>query len=216
MRELLRNAARRGGAAPDTMWARRTAAIVVTQTAERLRQLAAAHSSGTLSADDFLQQVCVVAAERLHCNRASLWRFETEGVRRSLRCLAMHDEQPAASIVGSELVESEYRDYFAALSETGVFESADAFTDPRLAKMRDSYLLPLNVRALLDVAFNVNGRTFGILCCEQVGEQREWRSQDIAEIRLIGSVLSLALTEPRAGPAWQPTEPAPLVDPPTG
>jgi len=187
---------------------------LVTRTAERLRQLAAAHSSGALSADDFLQQVCAVSAERLRCNRASLWRFETEGGRRSLRCLAMHDEQPAASIVGSELVESEYRDYFAALSETGVFESADTFGDLRLARLRDSYLVPLNVRALLAVAFNVNGRTFGILCCEQVGERREWRSHDVAEIRRIGTVLSLALTAPRAGPAWQPTEPVPLVDPP--
>lgn len=186
----------------------------MTRTAERLRQLTAAHSSGTLPADDFLQQVCVVAAERLRCNRASLWRFESEGATRSLRCLAMHDEQPAASIVGSELAESEYRDYFAALSETGVFESADTLNDPRLAKMRDGYLLPLNVHALLDVAFNVNGRTFGILCCEQVGEPREWRSQDVAEIRRIGTVLSLALTAPRAGPAWQTTEPAPLIDRP--
>jgi len=188
----------------------------VTRTAERLRQLAAAHASGSLPADDFLQQVCVVAAERLRCNRASLWRFESEGTSRSLRCLAMHDEQPAASIVGSKLTESEYRDYFAALSETGVFESADTLNDRRLAKMRDGYLLPLNVQALLDVAFNVNGRTFGILCCEQVGAQREWRVHDVAEIRRIGTVLSLALAAPRAGPAWQSTEPARLADPPTG
>jgi GAF domain-containing protein len=189
---------------------------VVNRNAERLRQLAAAHVGGTLSADEFLQRVCALAADRLGCNRASLWRFESESGRRSLRCLAMHDDQPAASIVGNVLVESEYRDYFAALSETGVFQSADTFADPRLARLRDSYLVPLNVRSLLGVAFNVNGRTFGILCCEQVGDQREWRSHDIAAIRRIGTVVSLASTAQRAGPAWQPTQPVPLIDPPGG
>lgn len=184
----------------------------MTETAERLRQLAAAHSSGMLSDDDFLQQVCVVATERLRCNRGSLWRFDATGERRWLRCLAMHDEQPAESVVGSELNEADYREYFAALSETGVFESADALNDPRLAKLRDGYLVPLKVHSVLDVAFNVNGVNFGILCCEQVGEVRQWRTQDMAEIRRIGSVLSLALSAPRAGPAWLPTQPAPMVD----
>jgi GAF domain-containing protein len=179
----------------------------VTGTAERLRQLAAAHSSGALDSEAFLQQVCVMAAERLGCNRTSLWRFEAEGDRRWLRCLAMYDEQPAASIVGWELPEADYGDYFAALSTSGVFESQDAMADIRLARLRDNYLVPLNVRSVLDVAFNVNGHTFGILCCEQVGQQRAWRTHDVAEIRRIGSVLSLAMAGPTAGPAWQDTMP---------
>ena len=163
----------------------------VNGTAERLRQLAAAHSGGSLPIDDFLQEVCVVAAERLRCTRATR-RFEADGERRWLRCLAMHDDQPAASIVGSELKESDYRDYFAALMDSGIFESADAVADSRLALLRDSYLAPLKVRSVLDVAFNVNGSTFGVLCCEQVGQARQWRTQDVAEIRRIGSAISLA------------------------
>jgi GAF domain-containing protein len=188
----------------------------VTASPEHLRQLVADHSSGALSSDDFLHAVCIEAAERLRCNRASLWHFEADGERRWLRCLAMHDEQPAASIVGTELAESDYRDYFAALSATGVFESQDALGDARLAKLRDSYLVPLNVRSVLDVAFTVNGRSFGILCCEQVGQQREWRPHDVAEIRRIGTVVSLALSTQHAGPAWQATQPSPMGDPTAG
>jgi GAF domain-containing protein len=181
---------------------------------KHLRQLVADHSSGAISSEAFLQSVCEVAAERLRCTRASLWHFRTEGQRRWLRCLALHDEHPAASMVGVELAESDYPEYFATLGTDGVFDSADALNDKRLAKLRDNYLVPLNVRSVLDVAFTINGHNVGLLCCEQVGQTRQWRPQDVAEIRRIGTIVSLALTEQHAGPAWQTTQPAPL-DPPS-
>lgn len=161
--------------------------------AESLRRLGAAHSTGALQTADFLHQVCALVSDSLRCNRVSLWRFEGEGDERLLRCLALHDVQAAAPLVGAQLKAAEYASYFEALTQSGVFQSEHAHEDPRLAAMRDSYLRPLDIRALLDVAFSVNGVTFGILCCEQVGAERHWQPHDVAQIRRAGSVLSLAL-----------------------
>ena len=39
--------------------------------------------------------------------------------------------------------------------------------DPALQAMREPYLVPNNVRSLLDAAFMLNGRAYGMVCCEE-------------------------------------------------
>jgi GAF domain-containing protein len=179
-------------------------------TTMHLRQLGAAYSAGTVSASVFLYEVCAAMRKRLACQRVSLWRFDGPPTQALLRCMVMHDAQPGIDLVGTTLAEREHADYFAVLKRDSVFESADTFHDKRLAPMLDSYLRPFDVRSLLDVAFSVNGQAFGVLSCEQVGRRREWQVQDIAELRRVGSAISLALARPPE--LLDPTQPLPLME----
>ena len=162
---------------------------------DTVRQMAAAFTAGTVGVDTFLHGVCQLIAGHLHCNRVNIWRFEGPLGLRALRCVASYDAQHLQDRFLPELTEPEYGDYFAALIKTGYVESTDVRTDPRFSGLLESYLKPRDIRSLLDVGFSVNGRTVGILCCEQTGELRQWQPVDVATVRRVGTTISLALTK---------------------
>jgi hypothetical protein len=45
--------------------------------------------------------------------------------------------------------------------------------DPVLQPMRQSYLVANNVVSMLDAAFVLNNRTYGMVCCEEP-QRRDW------------------------------------------
>ncbi|MEO8079612.1 MAG: hypothetical protein ABI641_03725 [Caldimonas sp.] len=59
--------------------------------------------------------------------------------------------------------------------------------------MRESYLVANHIVSMLDVAFVVNNRAFGMVCCEETGEQRHWAASDIASLRAIVNKLALLM-----------------------
>jgi GAF domain-containing protein len=162
---------------------------------DTVRQMASAFTAGTVAVDTFLRAVCQLMVERLRCNRVTVWRFEGPLGLRTLHCVTALDTRFDDERFLPELTEPEYGDCFAALVQHGYVESADVRSDPRLRGLLDCYLEPLDIRSLLDVGFSVNGRTVGLLCCEQVGEVRRWQPTDIAAVRRVGTTISLALTK---------------------
>ena len=59
--------------------------------------------------------------------------------------------------------------------------------------MRDNYLLPNDVRSMLDAAFLVNGRVYGMVCCERTRQVRPWRADDVHALRAIVARLALLM-----------------------
>jgi GAF domain-containing protein len=164
---------------------------------DTVRQMAAAFTAGTLRVDLFLRGACKVLGERLHCDRVNIWRFEGPPGLRTLRCVVACPAYPAhpAEDLLPELCEAEYGDCFTALSRSGYVASADVRTDARLAGLWHSHLAPRRIRSLLGAGFSVNGRTVGMLCCEQSRDLRQWVPAEVATVRRACTTLSLALTK---------------------
>ena len=141
----------------------------------------------------YRQQVAAALQERFNCSISSLWRLTgNEGARR-LVCVAAFSNEPGQLPQGAEIHEHEYRDYLAALAVNGIYRCPDTMADPNLAGMRDGYLVPQQVRALLDAAFRINGRTYGVLCIEQRHTPRSWTVFDEVDLRKAASIISLQL-----------------------
>jgi len=64
--------------------------------------------------------------------------------------------------------------------------------------MRDSYLVPHDIRASLDAAIGVNGSTLGVLCCAQQGSTRQWRQQEVRLLKRYADEVSLRRARRRA------------------
>ena len=185
--------------------------------AERLQEISVAFYSGKCSRDEARSAVIDLVMARLHCSRVSLWRFDGEHGDLCLLCFASKTAGGELSTEPSLMREAQYRDYFDALVKTGMYASADTLADPHLQAMRESYLLRNGILAMLDATFMVNGRAYGMVCCEQCDALRQWRADEIADLRAI--VLKLAMLMAGAGdPAlWgSPSLPmAPLPPAPT-
>ena len=132
-----------------------------------LQQIATAFYADEMTRDAARSAVIDVVFGRPKRSRVSLWRFDGEpGLSRRL-CFAAKFSGQARVTRQRALQEQKYSAYFDALVRSDLYTSADAMSDANLAPMRASYLVPNRVHSMLDAAFMVNGRSFGMVCCEQ-------------------------------------------------
>ncbi|MEP7302094.1 MAG: GAF domain-containing protein [Caldimonas sp.] len=172
------------------------------QDARRLQALLSEFYTGRIDRNAARSGVIDIVSARVGCARVSMWKFA--GVEGDLQLLCFASKSVGGELDTGErrLDQSEYRDYFNALIERGVFISADAMNDPALQAMRESYLVPHNVTALLDAAFMLNGRAYGMVCCEETGATRVWRPADVAALRAIVTRLALLMSAAPESVLW--------------
>jgi GAF domain-containing protein len=166
---------------------------------ELMSELRAA--ADVLSSPDGLPRYRQLVAEALHkrfqCSMASLWVLKDGANGRYLLCVAAFSENPTLSATGVELYEANFQAYFDALINAKVYSSPKAQEDPNLAGLRDSYLIPQGVQALLDVAFQINGQPLGVLCLEQRDTPRIWSKLDEVDLRTAASVIGIGIARYR-------------------
>ena len=182
----------------------------------QLQAITAAFYAGKTSRDEARSAVIDLIIGRLKCSRVSLWCFDGEPGSMSLLCVASKVAGQGLVTAESRLLEAEYAAYFDSLVNTGMCASDDALRDPALQPMRASYLGPNNVLSTLDAAFMVNGRAFGMVCCEQTDAARQWRPDEIADLRTIVAKLAMLMASARDEALWavpsQPMRPMLPVD----
>lgn len=178
-----------------------------------LQQIAAAFYAGARSRDEARSDVIDVMAGQLQCSRVSLWRFD--GAPGALKLLCLASKATGAELATSErsLHEAEYRGYFDVLVRTGMYVGHDTLHDPHLEAMRENYLLPCNVLSMLDAAFTVNGRAYGMVCCEQSDRLRHWRAEEIRNLRALVTKLAMLMAAAGDEALWAtPSRPmAPIL-----
>lgn len=124
---------------------------------------------------DLKELVAAVSAEAarvIGVPRVGVWLLDEEGNRLSI--LHLHDQAGAENYEGSVLSVEDFPSYFAALAEGRAIRIDDVATDPRAAALRDIYLQPLGIGALLDVPILRDGRAIGVVCHEHYGPARHW------------------------------------------
>jgi PAS domain S-box-containing protein len=122
-----------------------------------------------------LKYATELLARTLAVCRASLWRFEDDG--RTLRCVDLHQRE-GDHVAGDALATMAYPAYFAALAESRVLSVPDVRTDPRTRELVEGYLVPNDIRSMLDVPLRLRGGLAGVLCLEQKGTIRPWTSTE--------------------------------------
>lgn len=161
--------------------------------AHRLQEIADRFYDDRISQADAWSAVIDVVADRLGCSRVSLWKFEGERPSLSLLCIASKVAGGVLETGGRQLTAAEFGDYFNALIERGVYASDDTLSDPVLQPMRHPYLLASGILSMLDAAFVVNGRAFGMVCCEETAGQRRWTAADSGSLRAIVNKLAMLM-----------------------
>jgi hypothetical protein len=108
-----------------------------------------------------------VVLARLQCARVSMWKFDRVGDELTLLCFASKTADGVFDTSERRLHRPEYIDYFNSLVDAATYVSVDAMNDPVLQPMRENYLVANNVVSMLDAAFVLNNRTYGMVCCEE-------------------------------------------------
>ncbi len=76
------------------------------------------------------------------------------------------------------LYQSDYPAYFEALGHMTQIVADDARTHPDTHQLRENYLQPFGISAMMDIPVWQHGKFAGILCCEDVGPPHPWTQQE--------------------------------------
>lgn len=158
--------------------------------------------AGRINRNDARTGVIDLVLTRLGCARVSMWKFDGVEGDLNLLCFAAKTAGGELDVSERRLAQIEYRDYFNALIERGTFVCADTMNEPALQSMREPYLLPNNVKALLDAAFMLNGRAYGMVCCEETKATRAWSAGDVFALRAIVTRLALLMSGAPESVLW--------------
>ena len=181
------------------------------------QDICARHDRGEIDRTQFLEAFTRQMVALIGCSRAGVWMFVDTAHGRALRCMAMYDRTRDHMVEATDMSTALAPKYFDALLRDGWVVASDARHDPVTVAYLDSYLLPLDIHSILDVSFSVNGVTFGIFSCEQVGQPVRWSQRQLQWLRQIGSRASLTLlnaataqAETQMDPLWEPSAPSRL------
>lgn len=87
--------------------------------------------------------------------------------------------------------------------DRGVFVTDDAMVEPALQPMRESHLVANNVLSMLDAAFMLNGRAYGMICCEETAAPGHWKPHEVQALRAIVTRIAALLASHDDPVLWQ-------------
>jgi PAS domain S-box-containing protein len=152
-----------------------------------------AKSQGIIEGDLDLayQEILMKATKVLETSRMSIWRFDK--VKRCIECLALCNKGVKENVDSMVFYQHEVQPYFDTIASEGIIVAEDAAKHPATSCFTKTYLIPNNIKSMLDVPYFEHGMFAGVLCCEQEGEIRKWEQEDIIFVRSIGDLLSMAM-----------------------
>ena len=138
-----------------------------------------------------LQTITEVAARNLEVERVGVWLLSED--RKLLRCQEVYTLESDQHSSGAELRTAGYPGYFRALERDRAIVANDARMHADTREFTDSYLVPLGITSMLDVALRKGGHTVGVLCLEHIGTMRTWTTEEQAFAGSLADLVSLSL-----------------------
>ena len=131
-------------------------------------------------------------AAQLQVERVSVWLLNAENTE--LRCVDLFCHTPGTHTQGTVLLARDFPTYFAALESGRAVAVPDAQNDPRTSEFTQPYLVPLDIRSMLDTSIRIGGRVAGVICHESVASLRNWAPEEVAFSAAVADQLALALS----------------------
>ncbi len=165
---------------------------------DRLATISSISKSNALLSGDvesLAHEITELGAGAMGCERVNVWLFDD--LEAELTCIDLFEATAKRHSSGAVLHESEYGPEFRTLKAAKYVDANDALTDPRTIGYVETYVKPLGITSMLDVAVQTSTRTFGLICFEHVGKPHIWEKDEIAFASRLSDKFALAITNKR-------------------
>lgn len=129
--------------------------------------------------------------KKLKIPRVNVWLFNDD--RNQLVCVDHYDISTGLHASGYILREEEFFNEFQELKRSKYVDAYDALVDPRTKGYTDNYLIPLDIKSMLDVGIRIGEQNIGVICFEYTGEKYAWEDDEISFACQIADQLALTL-----------------------
>lgn len=141
--------------------------------------------------DTLAKELTKAAAEALGVERASIWLFDDQQTK--IECIDLFQTSTQQHSDGMELFAKDFPAYLNTLKSNRVINADDAQSDPRTCEFNKAYLIPLDIKSMLDAPILLDGKTVGILCLENTGTIKHWAIEEQHFTACVADLLSLTL-----------------------
>ena len=137
-----------------------------------------------------LQNITKLSAVTLDVERVSVWSFNKD--KSEIFCEKLYILNKNSHETGHILKFKDNPNYFKTLEKYQTILISDAQKNNITKQFAKDYLIPNNIKSLMDVFVNSTNGYYGIICFEHVGEEsRNWTADEQEFATSIASIVSL-------------------------
>lgn len=137
------------------------------------------------------KEILYKASHFLKISRVNSWLIDDDASK--LTCLLAYDREKDSFYQEIELLASDLPIYFNHVRRSDIIISYDAKKEPFNAEILDAYLIPHNVRSMMEVPILSGGKFKGIVCFENTEVLREWSNDEQHFAIALTQLLTLTL-----------------------
>ena len=169
-----------------------------------MRDLAHEVDAGRLTDIEAAGRVAGDIQKTLQCLHVTFWGVSGEPGQRTMRSIAAYDGTRRMAVAGAAVFPEKDGSFFDTLASVGCYVCHDTFAEPELQVVRDTMLVPFDIRSLLAVSYGSRDELWGFITCTH-NAIREWRAKEIAALRKCAAEVSSLRAQRRSlGKALQP------------
>lgn len=127
----------------------------------------------------------------LGCKRSNAWLFNRD--RTSLISVQSYNAETDGYREEPPLKMKELPNYFKYLTKNKIIFSNDAVAEEMYQELVDSYLIPNQIKSMIDVPLRSEGKMIGVICFEAIKEIYEWTESDKKFTQSLAQLFSLAI-----------------------
>ncbi|ULC58052.1 PAS domain S-box protein [Flaviramulus sp. BrNp1-15] len=137
-----------------------------------------------------IKKITKLAAKTLNVERVSIWSFNAD--KSAIKCERLYTLKSNLHSNGLVLKKTDNPKYFKALEKHQTILINDAQKNSVTKQFSEDYLIPQNIKSLMDVFVNSTNGYYGIICFEHVGETiRNWTADEQEFATSIANIVSL-------------------------
>jgi len=126
--------------------------------------------------NDAIYEILEMSSKAVQVERVNAWLFNDDATL--IECIGNYDASIPGLIEQDSLPRIQMPNYFRLFETEKIIVSSNSMDSEITRELRESYLVPNNIFAMMDIPLRIEGDIIGVICFEQIGHTRDWSLQD--------------------------------------
>lgn len=143
--------------------------------------------------EELIYKITESLAEGLNVCRTSVWLLKKENNEHYIECIDLFERNEFKHQQSIKMWQSDYPIYFDNVLKGLNIYADNVYENEVTKEFEDNYLIPLNIKSMMDIPIRLNGIVVGVICVESTINYRHWNNDEMVFTRSISDIVSLAI-----------------------
>lgn len=126
--------------------------------------------------NEAIYEILEMSSKAMRVERVNAWLFNEDAT--FIDCIGNYDASVPGLVAQESLPRFAMPNYFRLFETEKIILSARSQESEITKELMESYLIPNQIFAMMDVPLRIEGEIIGVICFEQVRKHRDWTLQD--------------------------------------